>query len=101
MAFLRLRRHAPEAQSHATCSLCGSRRQGDTKDHLLVGTPGTPSHNGAVCEACGTALESVVRNFGDGLTITVEEAQRNASDRDITVPHRSTEDALDREPTAD
>ena len=86
MARLQLRRHAPEAQSRQTCTLCGARRQGETKDHLLVGTPGIPSHNGAVCEACGTALDQVARKFGSDLTVTVEEAQREASDREITLP---------------
>jgi hypothetical protein len=86
MAFIRLRRHAPEAQSRETCSLCGARRRGDTKDHLLVGTPGTPSHDGAVCDACGTALDQTVRKFGGDLTVTVEESQREASEREITLP---------------
>jgi hypothetical protein len=84
MAFVRLRRHAPEAQSTQVCSVCGARRTKDTKDHLLVGAPGTPSHDGAVCEACGTALDNVVRKFGSQLTVSVEEAQREASDGEIT-----------------
>ncbi len=86
MAFIRLRRHAPEAQSTEMCSVCGARRPKDTKDHLMVGPPGTPAHDGAVCEACGTALDNVVRKFGADLTVTVEEAQHEASDRDITLP---------------
>jgi hypothetical protein len=52
-----------------------------------VGTPGTPSHNGAVCEACGTAIDKVVSKFGGDLTVTVEEAQREATDREITLPN--------------
>ena len=51
-----------------------------------MGTPGTPSHDGAVCEACGTTLDQAVRKFGSDLTVTVEEAQREASDREITLP---------------
>jgi hypothetical protein len=86
MTFVRLRRHAPEAQSAETCSVCGARRPGDTKDHLLVGTPGTPAHDGAVCAGCGGVLDQVVRKFGSDLTVTVEEAQRQASDREITLP---------------
>jgi hypothetical protein len=88
MTLVRLQRHAPEVQGRVTCTLCGARRRGDTKDHLLVGTPGTPSHNGAVCEACGTTLDQAVRKFGGDLTVTVEEAQRDASDREITLPDR-------------
>jgi hypothetical protein len=86
MPLVLLRRHAPEAQSAGTCSLCGASLWDATKDHLLVGTPGTPSHDGAVCEACGSALEQIVSKFGRELTVTVEEAQRQASDREISLP---------------
>jgi hypothetical protein len=86
MTLVRLRRHAPEAQSADTCSLCGARRPGETQDHLLVGTPGTPAHDGAVCTGCGGVLDQVVRKFGCDLTVTVEEAQRRASDREVTLP---------------
>jgi hypothetical protein len=86
MALVRLRRHAPEAQGKEPCSLCGARPRPATGDHLLVGTPGVPSHDGAVCEACGTALDQVVRKFGNNLTVTVEEAQREASDRETKPP---------------
>jgi hypothetical protein len=88
MTLIHLKRHAPEAQSRETCSLCGARRTSDTKDHLLAGTPGTPTHNDVVCEACGTTLDQAVRKFGGDLKVTVEEAQREASDREITLPNR-------------
>jgi hypothetical protein len=83
MALLKLRRHAPEAQAQDTCSVCGARRPEDTKDHLLVGTPGTPTHDGAVCEACGTALDHVVQKFGGNLSISVEESQRGTRASDV------------------
>jgi hypothetical protein len=84
MALLRLRRHAPEAQSVDTCGVCGARRPDQSKDHLLVGQPGTPSYNGAVCEACGTTIDQVANKFGGDLNITIEEAQREATDKEVT-----------------
>ena len=96
MAFVRLRRHAPEAQTQDTCSVCGARRPADTKDHMLVGPPGTPVFDGAVCEACGTTLDQVVRKVGGNLTVTVEEAQREATDRDT--PLAAMRERSEREP---
>jgi hypothetical protein len=34
----------------------------------------------------GNALDQTVRKFGGDLTVTIEEAQREASDREITLP---------------
>jgi hypothetical protein len=56
--------------------VCGAQRPDEIKDHLLVGPPGTPSHDGAVCQACGLALDHVAQKFGSTLTIQVEEARR-------------------------
>jgi hypothetical protein len=90
MTDIRLRRHAPEAQGAEFCSLCGARRHPDeTQDNLLAGTPGTANQGGAVCSACGTALSRAVEKFGSQLDVAVEEAQRTASDREITTSHSS------------
>ena|SRR5579859_5796718 len=88
MAFVRLRRHAPEAQSADVCSVCGAHSPSETKDHLLVGPPGTPVFDGAVCQACGTALDQVVQKAGANLTVSVEEAQREPSRRDTPLASR-------------
>jgi hypothetical protein len=93
MTLVRLRRHAPEAQIAEACSVCGTRGTEDLKDHLLVGTPGTPTHDGTVCAGCGAVIDRVARKFGSDLTVTVEEAQQNASPREITTPTETPADA--------
>jgi hypothetical protein len=55
-------------------------------DHIQVGTPGTPAHDEGVCESCGAVLGSVVDKYGGNLTVQVQEAQREASEREITIP---------------
>ena len=45
-----------------------------------------------MCDACGAVLDKVVDKFGGELTVMVEDAQREASEREITVsgaqPHK-------------
>jgi hypothetical protein len=53
-------------------------------DHLLIGTPGTPSHDGVVCDTCGRVLEQVVAKVGPALNVQVEHAQREANERDVS-----------------
>jgi hypothetical protein len=52
------------------------------KDHLLAGTPGTPTHDGAVCQECGQTLDRAVQKFGSDLTVQIEESQVQARKRD-------------------
>jgi hypothetical protein len=83
MPFVHLRRGAPEVQNAAVaCSICGTHDADRVRDHLLVGTPGTPSHDGGVCESCGRVLEQVVARMGPELSVRVEHAQHEASERD-------------------
>jgi hypothetical protein len=95
MTVVRLHRHAPEAQNANTCGVCGTTRLGQVTDHIQVGTPGTPAHDEGVCEACGGVLTHVVEKYGGELTVMIEDSQREASDREITVPG-----ALDNKPAA-
>jgi hypothetical protein len=55
-------------------------------DHIQVGTPGTPQHDEGVCESCGAVLDRVVDKYGANLTMMVEDAQTEASEREITIP---------------
>jgi hypothetical protein len=66
--------------------VCGTSDIRQVTDHIQVGTPGTPSHDAGVCDACGRVLDRVVGKFGGDLTVTVDEAQQEASERDITIP---------------
>ncbi len=86
MTIVRLHRHAPEAQSATTCALCGTADVQAVTDHIQVGTPGTPQQDAGVCDACGRVLDNMVDKFGGDLTVMVEEAQQQASEREITVP---------------
>jgi hypothetical protein len=86
MTVVRLHRHAPEAHNATTCAVCGTADVRAVTDHIQVGTPGTPEQDAGVCDACGAVLDNVVDKFGGQLTVMVEDAQREASDREITVP---------------
>jgi hypothetical protein len=86
MTRVQLRRHAPEAETATTCTVCGTTAPARITDHILVGTPGTPSRDGGVCATCGQVLNQVVDKFGEHLDVQVEQAQRQASDREITRP---------------
>jgi hypothetical protein len=55
-------------------------------DHIQVGQPGTPAHDEGVCESCGRVIDNVVDKYGGQLTMLVEDAQRQTSDREITIP---------------
>jgi hypothetical protein len=50
-------------------------------DHLLVGSPGVPDLQGAVCETCGHVLEQFVARWGPNLSVVVEQAQREVRAR--------------------
>ena len=86
MTVVRLHRNAPEAQNATSCAVCGTSDVRQVTDHIQVGTPGTPSHDGGVCSACGRVLDNVVGKFGGDLMVSVDEAQHEASERDITIP---------------
>lgn len=86
MTRMELRRKAPEAQSTETCSICGGRQSPGPRDHLLVGTPGVPSHDGAVCEGCGSVLEHVVDRFGGDLSMSVQQVKRHTDGAEATGP---------------
>ena len=83
MPFVQLRRHAPEMHGITLCCVCGVHNRGVLLDHLLVGSPGVPSEQGAVCETCGRVLEQIVAKLGSYLTVQVEHAQREAGDQDV------------------
>jgi hypothetical protein len=82
MTVIRLRRNAPETQPSADCCLCGTHDREQVTDHVLVGTPGVPSYDGTVCDACGRVLEGAVAQFGAELTLQVEQGQPAPSQRD-------------------
>jgi hypothetical protein len=86
MTVVRLHRHAPEAQNASTCGVCGTADVREVTDHIQVGTPGTPAHDEGVCESCGGVLTNVVEKYGGQLTVMIEDSQREASEREITVP---------------
>lgn len=86
MTVVRLHRHAPEAQNATKCGVCGTTDAKQVTDHVQVGPPGTPYHDEGVCDACGVVIDKVVEKYGGDLTMMVEDAQQEASERDITVP---------------
>ncbi len=67
-------------------------------DHIQVGTPGTPAHDEGVCEACGAVLDKVAEKYGSQISMTVEEAQHEASDRERTIPRPAGATPEGREP---
>jgi hypothetical protein len=86
MTVVRLQRHAPEARNATRCGVCGTVDAERVTDHIQVGTPGTPAHDEGVCEACGAVLNRVADKYGSHLTMMVQEAQHEASERERTVP---------------
>jgi hypothetical protein len=85
MPFVHLRRGAPEVQNAtAECSICDTHDVNRLHDHLLIGTPGTPSHDGVVCDTCGRVLEQVATKIGSAFSVQVEHAQRDANERDVS-----------------
>lgn len=98
MTVVRLHRHAPEAQNATKCAVCGTTDAKQVTDHIQVGPPGTPAHDEGVCDACGAVLDHVVGRYGGDLTMMIEDAQRQASEREITIPaaqpHKSDEGEL-------
>jgi hypothetical protein len=86
MTVVRLHRHAPEAQNATSCAVCGTGDARAVTDHIQVGTPGTPDQDAGVCDTCGGVLDNVVEKFGGQLTVSVEQSQQRASEREITVP---------------
>jgi CheY-like chemotaxis protein len=59
------------------------------QDHLLVGTPGTPTYQAGICAHCGLVLELSVAKLGQELTIQVEHAQQTANERDTPAASRA------------
>ena len=86
MTVVRLQRHAPEANNVQVCAVCGTTDGNSVTDHVQVGPPGTPTHDEGVCETCGAVLHRVVDRYGQQLTMLVNEAQNQPSDREITTP---------------
>jgi hypothetical protein len=86
MTVVRLHRHAPEADNATQCGVCGTTDAKQVTDHIQVGTPGTPAHDEGVCDACGRVIDNVVDKYGGELSMMVEDAQHEASEREITIP---------------
>jgi hypothetical protein len=86
MTVVRLQRHAPEADNATRCGVCGTTDAKQVTDHIQVGPPGTPAHDEGVCDACGVVIGKVVDKYGSDLTMMVKDAQREASEREITIP---------------
>ena len=86
MTVVRLQRHAPEAHNATSCAVCGTVDASRLTDHIQVGTPGTPAHDEGVCESCGAVLGTVTDKYGSQLTMMVQEAQHEASERERTLP---------------
>jgi hypothetical protein len=94
MLFVQLRRHAPELRQAGTaCTICGNPDPRQVQDHLLVGTPGTPTYQAGVCAACGRVLEQTVDKLGQALTIQVEHAQQTATQRETPAAGRAARPA--------
>ena len=88
MTVVRLQRHAPEAHNATKCGVCGTIDPDRVTDHIQVGTPGVPSHDEGICEACGAVLDRVAGKYGSRLTMMIEEAQHDASPRERTTPEK-------------
>jgi hypothetical protein len=86
MTVVRLQRHAPEAENATRCGVCGTTDAKQVTDHIQVGPPGTPAHDEGVCDDCGAVIGKVVDKYGSDLTMMVKDAQREASEREITIP---------------
>jgi hypothetical protein len=86
MTVVRLQRHAPEAHNATKCAVCGTTDAKQVTDHIQVGPPGTPIHDEGVCENCGAVMDHVVDKYGGDLTMMVEDAQHEASEKEITIP---------------
>ena len=86
MTVVRLQRHAPEAQNATRCAVCGTTDAKQVTDHIQVGQPGTPMYDEGVCDKCGAVMDNVVDKYGGDLTMMVEDAQHEASEREITIP---------------
>jgi hypothetical protein len=86
MTIVRLQRHAPEARNATSCAVCGTTDSRRVTDHLQVGTPGTPQQDAGVCESCGGVIDRVATRYGPDVTMLVDEAQTQASEREITIP---------------
>ncbi|MBV8718901.1 MAG: hypothetical protein JO020_15285 [Chloroflexi bacterium] len=84
MTVVRLQRNAPEAHHATTCAVCGSTDSRGVTDHLQAGTPGVPHEDAGVCENCGSVIDRVARKYGPDVTMIVEQAQTEASEREIT-----------------
>ena len=93
MPFVQLRRNAPEVRDQTQCCVCGVQDGEAVQDHLLVGTPGTPSQNAALCEHCGRVLEQVVQTVGSELSVQVQHAQQEATERDTPAVGRKEAEA--------
>ena len=91
MTVVRLQRHAPEAHSAHVCAVCGTTDSRRVTDHVQVGQPGTPTHDEGVCEHCGGVLDRVTQRYGSQLTMLVDEAQQEASDREVATRRPPTE----------
>jgi len=91
MTVVRVQRHAPEAHHATSCAVCGTTDSARVTDHVQVGQPGTPVHDEGLCDSCGAVLGGVVEKYGGQLTMLVEDAQREASDREITLPRTAQE----------
>jgi hypothetical protein len=76
----------PKLRMRTKCAVCGTADAHQVTDHMQVGTPGTPTHDEGVCDKCGAVLDHVVDRYGGDLTMLVEDAQREASEREITIP---------------
>jgi hypothetical protein len=76
--------HGVERDSLKLCRVaqCQPADTNHVHDHLLIGTPGTPAHDGGVCDTCGRVLEQVVARVEPELSIWVEHAQHEADERD-------------------
>jgi hypothetical protein len=98
MTVVRLHRNAPEAQNAEKCAVCGTTDAPRVTDHIQVGTPGTPAHDEGVCDKCGAVLNRVVDRYGGDLTMLVDDAQREASEREITIPGAQPGNAKKRKP---
>ncbi len=86
MTVVRLQRHAPEADNASLCGVCGTTDAKQVTDHIQVGPPGTPAHDEGVCESCGAVIDNVVEKYGGDLTMMVQDAQQQTSEREITIP---------------
>ena len=86
MTYVKLRRHAPEAQALTRCVVCGDQDAAHVTGHVLAGQPGMAAVDGGMCEACAQVIADTAETLGPSLSLDVQESQPQAGGHEITTP---------------